>query len=95
MGPPAAPSPWRREEAVVIRQLLAQSPLLAFPLLGLLIFVGVFSVVVARVFRHKADEFDSMARIPLGDDETPRAASSLASEGAVDAATRPALEKGR
>ena len=71
----------------MIRQLLAQSPLLAFPIVGLLIFVGVFVVVVARVFRHKADEFDPMARIPLGDDEAPRAASSQASEGAADAAT--------
>lgn len=80
----------------MIRQLLAQSPLLAFPLLGLLIFVGVFAVVVARVFRHKADEFDPMAQIPLrDDDEAPRAASSPSLEGAASAATRPALEKGR
>ncbi len=80
----------------MIRQLMAQSPLLLFPIVGLLIFVGVFTLVVARVFRHKADEFDAMARIPLGEDDgASRAAPSTALEGAAHAASRPALEKGR
>ena len=80
----------------MIRQLLAQSPLLAFPLLGLFIFVGLFVVVVVRVYRHKADEFDPVALIPLADDDgAPRAAPSPAQEGVANATTRPALEKGR
>jgi cbb3-type cytochrome oxidase subunit 3 len=75
---------------------MAQSPLLVFPIVGLLIFVGVFVVVVARIARLKADEFDAAARIPLGDDdEAPRAAASPALEGVANATTRPALEKGR
>lgn len=50
-------------------QLLAHSPLLAFPLAGLAIFLTVFSVVVVRVVRRGAGAYTDEAALPLADDE--------------------------
>lgn len=80
----------------MIRQLLAQSPLLVLPLLGLLIFFGVFVLVVVHVYRHGAGEHDALARLPLADDDgAPNRAPSRTLDGAADAVAHPALEKGR
>lgn len=45
--------------------LLTQSPLLALPLAALLIFFGVFVVVVLRTMAKRAPEYARAAALPL------------------------------
>lgn len=78
----------------MIRQLLAQSPLLALPILGLLIFVGVFSLVVVRVLRRDGEEVDAMSRLPLEEDDGARPpVPSVGVAGVPNRATRNPLEE--
>jgi hypothetical protein len=54
------------------KDLLAQSPLLILPLAALVIFFGVFVVVVLRTMARRAPEYASAAALPLeeeGSDE--------------------------
>ncbi len=46
-------------------EFFAQSPVLLYPLIALVLFFVVFLVVVVRVARMKAPEADRYARIPL------------------------------
>ena len=48
--------------------LLAQSPLLALPLVALFLFFGVFVLVLARTTLKKRGSFDAAARLPLEND---------------------------
>jgi cbb3-type cytochrome oxidase subunit 3 len=48
--------------------MFAESPLLALPILSLLIFLGVFLVVSYRTYRRSASEYAHEAALPLADD---------------------------
>lgn len=78
----------------MIRQLLSQSPLLALPIIGLLIFVGVFSLIVVRVLRRDGTEVEAMASLPLAEDDGAKhPVPSIGLDGVPDRAARNALEK--
>jgi cbb3-type cytochrome oxidase subunit 3 len=49
-------------------ELLAQSPLLALPLVALFLFLVVFVTVVAHALRRRRVEVEETARLPLEDD---------------------------
>ncbi len=50
------------------KDLLAQSPLLILPVVGLLIFFGVFLVVVIRTMAKRAPEYATAAALPLDEE---------------------------
>ena len=50
-------------------KLLMHSPLLAFPLVGLFLFLSVFAIVLFRVWRTAPKEIAADAALPLADDE--------------------------
>ena len=43
-----------------------QSPVLAFPVLALLIFMAVFTAMAYRAFRAPQKELDQLSMLPLG-----------------------------
>jgi len=50
----------------------AKSPLLALPIIALILFVAVFAVVVLRTFSKREREVaDAASRLPLEDDANP------------------------
>jgi cbb3-type cytochrome oxidase subunit 3 len=49
-------------------RLLEHSSLLTFPLIALVLFLGVFIAVVVRTFAKKAAAYDAAAALPLADD---------------------------
>jgi len=49
-------------------QLLAQSPLLIYPIVALFLFIAVFLFVTYSAYRKKAAAYDPIARLPLEDD---------------------------
>lgn len=51
----------------MFRELFARSPLLAYPIVGMLIFLCVFLGVVAWVWLRDRSHYDQMARLPLDD----------------------------
>ena len=53
-------------------KLLAHSPLLAFPLAGLAIFLTVFTAVVIGVMRRRGPDLAKVSALPLLDDEVGR-----------------------
>ena len=53
------------------RQLLQDSPLLIFPLLGLFLFVGAFVVVILRTFTAKTESLQAAAELPFGEGSNP------------------------
>jgi hypothetical protein len=54
----------------VFRDLMQNSPLLAFPLAALALFVTTFGAIVARTMsKHRAAEFEAAARLPLATEE--------------------------
>jgi hypothetical protein len=57
----------------MIRELLAQSPMLAVPLGTLFLFLGVFVGALALTYGRRAAAFDPVARLPLADDGAGRA----------------------
>jgi cbb3-type cytochrome oxidase subunit 3 len=42
-----------------------------FPIIGLVIFFGVFSFMIYMVFRMRKSSVDYLSNIPLNEDETP------------------------
>lgn len=52
----------------MFRQLLEHSPLLTFPLIGLVLFFTTFLAVVIRTFAKKAEAYADTAALPLQDD---------------------------
>ena len=52
------------------KDLLTQSPLLALPLAALLIFFGVFVVVVLRTMAKRAPEYARAAALPLEQEDS-------------------------
>jgi hypothetical protein len=49
----------------IAHDFFARSPLMAAPLVAMLIFIAVFVVVVARVMRTKKTDLDRSASLPL------------------------------
>ena len=57
----------------IARQFFADSPVIFFPVLALILFITVFLLVTVRVLRARREDIDALARIPLGDsEEAPR-----------------------
>jgi hypothetical protein len=55
------------------REFFAHHPLLALPVLSLVLFMVVFAVIVARTLRRRPAQFDALAALPLdGAGEVPR-----------------------
>lgn len=50
------------------QQMLLQSPLLALPILALVLFLGVFVAVLVRTYMRRPSAYDPVARRPLEDD---------------------------
>jgi cbb3-type cytochrome oxidase subunit 3 len=50
------------------RQLLEKSPLLALPLLSLVLFLVCFVAIVARTYMRRSDAYAKTAGLPLEDD---------------------------
>lgn len=51
--------------------LLEKSPVLVYPIVALLIFVGVFTLVSIRAIRMKKPDVQRLASLPLEPDEGP------------------------
>ena len=59
--------------STIARQFFADSPLIFFPIIALLLFVSVFLLVTTRALRARREDIDALARIPFGDaEESPR-----------------------
>lgn len=56
----------------IARQFFADSPVIVYPIVALLLFIAVFLVVTVRTLRTQKTELDALARIPLGDEEESR-----------------------
>jgi hypothetical protein len=55
--------------STIARQFFADSPVIFFPILALLLFLVVFVVLTVRAIRTRPEELDALARIPFGDEE--------------------------
>lgn len=53
----------------MLRELLQHTTLTHLPLGAMFLFLTVFVAVVARTISRRDDEFDALARAPLGNDE--------------------------
>lgn len=51
------------------KDFFIRSPLLTLPIIALVLFLTVFVSVLVRVLRRPAQQFDSEARMPLGNDQ--------------------------
>lgn len=47
------------------REFFAHHPMLALPVVSLLLFVAVFALIVARTMSRRASQFDAVAALPL------------------------------
>jgi hypothetical protein len=54
------------------RELLAQSPLLALPLVAMALFIVVWAATTVRALTRPRVEVEAMARIPLSEDDDGR-----------------------
>ncbi|MDB4927538.1 MAG: hypothetical protein JWM10_22 [Myxococcaceae bacterium] len=54
------------------RDFFAHHPMLALPVLSLLLFIGVFALIVARTLRQRPAQTDPLAALPLDDAEVTR-----------------------
>jgi cbb3-type cytochrome oxidase subunit 3 len=50
---------------------IAQSPLLALPLLALFLFLVVFTAWIIRIYAKRSEAYSEVASLPLFDDESP------------------------
>ena len=55
------------------REFFAHHPMLALPVLSLLLFIAVFALIVARTLRRRPAQFDALAALPLDSAEVTRA----------------------
>ena len=55
--------------SAIARQFFAVSPVIALPIVALLLFVTVFVLVSVRALRARRADIDALARLPLGDSE--------------------------
>ncbi len=54
------------------REFFAQHPMLALPVMALVIFVAVFAMIVVRTMRRQPAQFDALASLPLDAEEVTR-----------------------
>jgi len=54
------------------REFFAQHPMLALPVMSLVLFVAVFAMIVVRTMRHRPAQFDALAALPLDTEEVTR-----------------------
>lgn len=47
------------------REFFAHHPMLALPVLSLLLFVAVFAMIVLRTMRRQPSQFEALASLPL------------------------------
>ena len=52
----------------IAAQYFQGSDLMSWPLLSLVMFIGVFAFAIARLVRRGAAPFETIARLPLEDD---------------------------
>lgn len=55
--------------STIARQFFADSPVIFFPVIALLLFLFLFIVVVVWSVRARRTEMDALARLPFGDAE--------------------------
>lgn len=60
----------------MLRDVLAQSPLLALPLTVLFLFLSVFLGAIVRAYGARAGTFDNVASLPLANDDASSETSS-------------------
>jgi hypothetical protein len=58
--------------SLLVGELFAKSPLLLYPLCGLVIFMIVFAGAAMRAWRQRPEERDALAQLPLEDQEVRR-----------------------
>jgi hypothetical protein len=58
--------------SLLVGELFHKSPLLLYPLVGLVIFMLVFAGAALRAWRQRPEERDALARLPLQDREVDR-----------------------
>lgn len=54
---------------LIAMDYFARSPLLAYPVLALAIFMGIFLMISVRAVLTQKNECDDLARLPLGKTE--------------------------
>lgn len=54
------------------REFFAQHPMLALPVMSLVIFVAVFAMIVLRTMRRQPAQLDALAALPLDAEEVTR-----------------------
>jgi hypothetical protein len=47
------------------REFFANHPMLALPVISLLLFIAVFAMIVVRTMRRRPSQFDALAALPL------------------------------
>lgn len=47
------------------REFFTHHPMLALPVLSLVLFVAVFAMIVARTMRRQPSQFEALASLPL------------------------------
>ena len=58
--------------SLMVGELFAKSPLLLYPVCGLVIFMIVFAGAALRAWRQHPEERDALAQLPLEDKEVER-----------------------
>ena len=58
--------------SLLIGELFHKSPLLLYPICGLVIFMTVFASAALRAWRQRPEERDALAQLPLEDKEVRR-----------------------
>jgi cbb3-type cytochrome oxidase subunit 3 len=53
------------------KNFFAESPLLAYPLVAMVLFMFVFLVIAWRTWRRDPAEYDALAQLPFTDDRVP------------------------
>lgn len=52
---------------LLTEDFFAQSPVLAYPVLAMVLFLAVFMLVSARALTARRESLDELAKLPLGD----------------------------
>ena len=53
------------------REFFAHHPMLALPVLSLLLFIAIFAMIVARTMRRQPAQLDALAALPFASEEVP------------------------
>ena len=55
--------------SLLVGEMFAKSPLLLYPLCGLVIVIVVFAGAALRAWRQRPEQRDALAQLPLSDQE--------------------------